>query len=185
METLKQCLQFKGKAPLYCKYPQQLQPQPAYLEITPEGELGADYNAELGGIPADVWHKRRIWITLPANISAETIEGFVSDNLDKLQELYNSLVIDWDGRNFVGTFNEDLYEELQQLANDMDRCDVWSARDYVSDMVDTCIIAATAGQQVRIEDLAKDIIDNLGDDQVIFDEDNLADELLSQYEALL
>ena len=46
-------------APLYEVYPQQLQPQSAYLEFDPAADelaLEADYSGEIGGgVPANVW----------------------------------------------------------------------------------------------------------------------------------
>lgn len=61
-------------APLYHQYPQQSQPQPAYIEITEDGDVSAGYSGEIGGaVPMAVWHHRTLRVPVHAAMRWESV----------------------------------------------------------------------------------------------------------------
>ncbi|MFW6312573.1 MAG: hypothetical protein ACOC2N_01650, partial [Spirochaetota bacterium] len=59
-----------GPAPLYHQYDGQTTPQPAYLELTEDGEAWVDYSPEIGGaVPARVYDGRDQRWAIPNTLS--------------------------------------------------------------------------------------------------------------------
>lgn len=56
--------------PVYSRYPREIRPQPAYLEIDPqERTVTADYSGEIGNaVPASVWHGVILRVPIPSDV---------------------------------------------------------------------------------------------------------------------
>lgn len=116
--------------PLYCRYPGQTAPQPAYVELDTEtGELSADYDGEIGpAVPAAVYEGRvrRYQVPKPDAWRLADIESLLAE-IAPLAER----VID------AGT--EDLHKiecEIEAMIEDMqprrgDIVGVWQAADWL------------------------------------------------------
>lgn len=128
-------------APLYYQYPQQCQPQPAYVQLDEDGEVSADYSADTGGgTPATVWHNRTLRWTVPAAIRgpvlAKMIEG---EALPLLARVHAGHTVEWDGNNQAGSLDADaqaassaLETMFENLNDDPDELQaVWSVGDWL------------------------------------------------------
>ncbi|MBD3216564.1 MAG: hypothetical protein GF311_28375, partial [Candidatus Lokiarchaeota archaeon] len=73
----------KGKAPLWHHYDGKIRPQEAYLEINPKNYTAAwDWSGSVeGGPPPHVRYGRVIQITVPSDISGDSIEQLSNDEL--------------------------------------------------------------------------------------------------------
>jgi hypothetical protein len=103
------------KGRLLKTYPQQNQPQGRYIEVSSNGRLHIDWNAEIGNaVPASVWHniERRIhgnWETKQA------AREFIAEHRADFQILVDGMDEKWDGNNYVGTLTPEAAEALEKL----------------------------------------------------------------------
>ena len=76
-------------APLYCRYPHQTEPQPAYVQLDEDGDVTTGYSGEIGGgVPAHVWHGRTLRWTVPASVQGDVLADLLAgDALPLLQRL--------------------------------------------------------------------------------------------------
>jgi hypothetical protein len=108
----------RRKQPVLFQYKGQCYPQKAYLEFDPmtkageEIELTADYSGEIGGgVPSDVWHNLILRIGVPSEVTLKALKALQEDEhfiamLEQLREGYDQV---WNGSNYVGKFDTDLY----------------------------------------------------------------------------
>jgi hypothetical protein len=106
----------RKKTPVFFQYKGQCFPQPAYLELDPmlPGEivLTADCSGELGnGVPMDVWHNLILRFGIPSQVTRKALNALKKDEklivmLEQLRDDYDQV---WDGNNYVGKFDTDLY----------------------------------------------------------------------------
>ena len=108
----------KKRKPVFCQYDSQCFPQKAYLEFDPmtsakeEIVLTADYSGAIGnGVPMDVWHNLVLRIGIPSQVTLKALRALKKDErmismLEELREGYDQV---WDGNNYVGKFDTDLY----------------------------------------------------------------------------
>ena len=108
----------KKRKPVFCQYDGQCFPQPAYLEFDPmtsakeEIVLLADYSGAIGnGVPSNVWHNLILRIGIPCEVTRKALNAIKKDEkligmLEELREGYDQV---WDGNNYVGKFDTDLY----------------------------------------------------------------------------
>lgn len=98
--------------PVYCKYPQQFRPQPAYITLDIRtGEIDADYSGEIGGgMSFDVFHNIVIRAPINPETTADQITEIINDNLDLFQKILDASEVVWDGSNYVGRTDYELYE---------------------------------------------------------------------------
>ena len=127
-----------SNAPLYEKYDGQLQPQPAKLRIDEDGHVDVYVSGEIGGgVPMDQWHNRTLTWTLSPELAHDQAEALLSDPdvIRLLERIHASHEIKWDGNNHVGSYDEDLYNELQRLLDDRYNYDpeaqVWDVNDWL------------------------------------------------------
>ena len=115
-----------GQAPVYCKYPGQILPQPAYIELDlrDEPELSAGYNPEIGnGMPVYVWEGRAIRWPIYPHTSRESLIQLSKD--EDFQTAVKEII---DGIDVEG--NE---RYITLLCEELDVISVYEAVDYVND----------------------------------------------------
>jgi len=94
----------------YCKYPGQFWPQPAYVQLTEEGEVSCDHSGEVGnGVPAYVYHGRtRRYPVSPATHALKLAKWLkLPEQVALLERIHNGLDVNWDGNNMSGRLNTD------------------------------------------------------------------------------
>jgi hypothetical protein len=101
--------------PQYCRYPNQLYPQPTYVEIDPaEGLVTYGFNAEIGtGVPLSVWHKHILRVPVGPCVSGGAVKEALDTTL--IDRIIAGHSVQWDGNNHVGRLTEDAQEALQNL----------------------------------------------------------------------
>lgn len=108
-------------APLYKKYPHQMEPQPAYIEIDEYGNVSADYSGEIGNAePADVWHGRTQHLSIYPYANGDTLAEFLNREgvIELLERIHAGHTIEWDGNDMVGILDDDAkaaHDTLQDM----------------------------------------------------------------------
>lgn len=118
--------------PLYHRYERQSSPQPAYLELSSDGEVSVGYNPEIGNaVPSRIWHKIALRWTIPCDLSVADIDAMLSDTdvLNHLAYIHAHHEEVWNGSNHVGVLSEEAEERSWELEK-------WLADWHVSDMAD-------------------------------------------------
>ena len=112
----------EGKAPLYCKYPREFEPQDASVTLDcSTGTVSADYNSEIGNsVEYAVFNKIKIEWDVPPEVKADYLKEVLrSEKAQKiLQRVYQGHKLVWDGMKYVGEFDADAEEAsmlMQQL----------------------------------------------------------------------
>jgi hypothetical protein len=108
----------RKRQPVFCQYDSQCFPQGAYLEFDPmtsakeEIVLTADYSGEIGnGVPMSVWHNLILRFGIPSQVTLKALNALQKDKdfrsmLEQLRDDYDQV---WNGSNYVGKFDTDLY----------------------------------------------------------------------------
>jgi len=108
----------RKRQPVFCQYDSQSFPQKAYLEFDPmtsakeEIVLTAGYAGAIGNaVPMDVWHNLILRFGIPSQVTLKALNALKKDEdfirmLEQLREDYDQV---WDGNNYVGKFDVDLY----------------------------------------------------------------------------
>lgn len=107
------------KHPVLRQYQNQCAPQTAFLEFDPasDGELilTADYSGEIGNaVPASVWHSRILRFHISPYTTGTALRELRKDQrllgmLDTLRKGYEEV---WNGNNYVGRFDSELYLKI-------------------------------------------------------------------------
>ena len=117
----------KKRKPVFCQYDGQCYPQYAYLEFDPmtpakeEIVLLADYSGAIGnGVPSNVWHNLILRIGIPSEVTRKALSALKKDArligmLEELREGYDQV---WDGNNYVGKFDTELYYTVCQYTEE-------------------------------------------------------------------
>ena len=117
----------RKRQPVFCQYDSQCFPQPAYLEFDPMTKAGeeivltADYSGAIGnGVPMDVWHNLILRFGVPSQVTLKALRALKKDErmismLEELREGYDQV---WDGNNYVGKFDTDLYYTVCQYTEE-------------------------------------------------------------------
>ena len=109
-----------GDLPLYCKYPQQCDAQPAYLYITEIGEISIEVDGDIGGgCSADVWHRRTLRYPVNCLLTQSDIDTLLDSKefVELAERIIAGHEVGWDrsGGNIVGTLSEDAAEASEDL----------------------------------------------------------------------
>ena len=85
--------------PLYCKYEQELQEQPAFIELDiRDGSLIADWDAETGnGAAPDLWHGLRRQYGISSNLTTDEINALLTEVAPIAQRIVDEIKIQSDG----------------------------------------------------------------------------------------
>ncbi len=137
-----------GQAPVYCKYPGQCLPQPAYIELDlrEEPELSAGYNPEIGnGIPVYVWEGRAIRWPIDPHTSRESIES-----LSKNEDFQQAIMEIIDGIDVEGNVRY-----IEDILTELDVINVYEAVDYVND---------AAVSLTKLEELGFEVLEEIEPD---------------------
>jgi hypothetical protein len=129
------------RAPLYHHYPREVNPQGAYVLLSEEGEVSADWNAEIGnGIPSAVWHGRDIRIPVSPFVAGPDLADFL-ERFDRgrvlLERIHEGHAIAWDGSNHVGSLTEDAQAarvELEAALQEVKQADVQRIQDWLGSL---------------------------------------------------
>jgi hypothetical protein len=137
---------FEGaKAPLYHRYPREVNPQPAYMYFNPEtGDVGFEYSQEVGSpaaMPMVVWNSLILRWEVPNNLSPRGIRELFDEMKDDLSVIGDGFSDGYDDRmNRVGVYSKEAKDAMQAInerlwnlfPEDYDRTDVWDAADWIS-----------------------------------------------------
>lgn len=150
-------------APLYCRFPGELEPQGAYIEITTRTrELTADYSGEIGfAIPMSVYHGQVIRIPVTPYLNGAVLADLLDS--DEVQALAGRVCdghsIEWDGNNNVGVLTDDASAALGELGEYLDeytaRLDtpdivsVWECSDWVQSAAQVGITPDTSDEEIK------------------------------------
>ena len=156
-------------APLFKVYPQQLQPQPAYLEFDPEADelaLEADYSGEIGGaVPENVWNGLIQRFDISPRVLRSEIETLADD--EKLAALLERVKAGFSSDPYDGaSYTDDAKEAIsavEDLLRGLDEAEVWDADDWVTPGV--CIEAAA--EKASLDQYAAEFNGLEGPNQVI------------------
>ena len=127
-------------APLYELHPGECAPQHAYLDLTTDGILYADYDSYgNNGVPFDVWHNRTLRFPLPAEISGKGLGALVTRLLPLLERVHAGHDEEWDGSNCVGRLTDDASEardaidaEIARSIDETDLAQVWDTSEWIA-----------------------------------------------------
>lgn len=127
-------------APLFCQYPQQHEPQRAYLQIDPEdAKAWFGYSGDVGnGVPMRVWHDVDLRLDVNACVSRAALEAFIEDQEAQklLARIVDGHVVEWDGSNHVGRMGTDAsaaMEALEAALMGLETVDVWRAGEWIEE----------------------------------------------------
>jgi len=141
--TIPNHLDRNSLAPLYHRYPQQIYPQPAYLEIDPEkGAAILDWSGEIGNaVPAAVWHGRILRVSVSNTLTWDEIYKLVEDEAvqDLIARIIDGHETIWDGSNHVGHLSDDARAALEGLGTILEsyvgEAQVWEVEEWLEGCV--------------------------------------------------
>ena len=104
------------KFPVYCQYPGQYQPQPAYIKIDiRSGRVWPDYNGNIGGGRSQDEHHGLIQrFSIPAELHSSEIAELLGDNKAFFQKVIDSYSEEWNGSNYVAKRRIGIDEDIEQ-----------------------------------------------------------------------
>jgi hypothetical protein len=191
-------------APLYCKYPDQVRPQPAYVMLDDDGEVTADWSGEIGSsTPMRCWHGVDMrWSVAAAIKPIALIDYLQGEALPLLERIHAGHSVDWDGNNHVGSLSDDAQEAsddlrigLEMFGYEYDRIAVWDVSEWLfncnkltdhwrDQSLDEAVTSIEAGATSESVKLLGDVRDELLDEvERRFDE--AGDELTDVHVAAL
>lgn len=127
----------ESAAPLSHTYPREINPQPAYVELTEGGEVSADWSGEIGNsVPMYVWHNRTLRMHVAHNVNGPALADYLesAEALALLETIHAGHEVDWDGSNYVGKLSTDASEALERLEGvlrEFETVEIWTATDYL------------------------------------------------------
>jgi hypothetical protein len=126
---------------LYEKFRGQNQRQPVFVELDLEsGDLSAYVSPDIGnGMPERVYNRRAIRWEIPV-LTPEACNALLDEIEPHAGILWDGSTIEFDGRNHVGTLDDDAQDAVQTISDLCDegrfseaqRVSVWDADDYLS-----------------------------------------------------
>jgi hypothetical protein len=124
------------RAPLSHTYHSQINPQPAYVEMTEGGEVSADWSGEIGNsTPAYVWHGRTLQFAVQHNISGEALADYLEsdEGRARMQAIHDGHDVQWDGSNYCGRLNDEAQAAVERLEADLaglDTVEIYTAAEW-------------------------------------------------------
>lgn len=127
-------------APLFFRYRNEINPQPAYVIMTEDGTVTADYSGEIGNdVPMYVWLNRTLRWRVPSTIRgsclAEKLQSLKIAAL--LQRVHDGHTVEWDGNDYAGKLTDDAKAADDALEKDLaypdgeDNVAVWDVNDFL------------------------------------------------------
>ena len=145
----------EDRAPLYMRYPTQGNPQPAYIQLSEDGEISADWDGVVGsGAPIDVWNRQTLRWRLPhSELTGEDVNWLLDKVADDLEEIHEGHTVEWDER--TGNMKGSLTEEASRLDERLE----FKIRDLVASLEPVHVIDA---DDLFAEISSEQIVDDLG-----------------------
>jgi hypothetical protein len=111
------------KAPLFCQYAGELQPQPAFIELNLEdGTLDADYSGVLGsGVPVKVFYGKIQRFSVPSDIAGKALESFIHEHAPLFERVCQGYEDVWDGNNYVARLTDDAQGAIEEIESAIER----------------------------------------------------------------
>jgi len=106
-----------GVDDLFCSYPTQGTVQPCHLSLSLDtGEMGCDYDPEVGGssYPMEVHRRVVLWVPIPC-LTANAANALMEAATPLAQRILADSAVEWDGNNDVGVMYGDAQVALQKL----------------------------------------------------------------------
>ena len=118
--------------PLHLHYPGQHEPQGAYVQLHPDGEVEFGVNGEVGNaVPEAVFHDRIVRICdVDPYLTLEGIDKLHREIRPLLEEIAEGHSVEWSGSNNVGRFTEEADEARERLMKRLWETD-WENYDRV------------------------------------------------------
>jgi hypothetical protein len=103
--------------PLYMHYPGQHEPQGAYVQLHPDGEVEFGVNGEIGNaVPESVFHDRIVRICgVDPYLSLKGIDKLHREIRPILEDVAAGHSIEWNGNNNVGRLTEEAEEARERI----------------------------------------------------------------------
>jgi hypothetical protein len=120
---------------LYRHYSGQTKPQDCYISLDlRDGEMRADYNAEIGNaVPDYVWHGLVQRFTIPT-LQPATVNALMESLVPLAQRVVNGTEIVWDGSNHVARLTPDADQASAEIdftcSQEISDVYVWDAADW-------------------------------------------------------
>lgn len=125
-----------GTAPLYEKYPSQINAQPAFLQLNPESKtvsFGITYTpGPPYGTPMEVFHGHVLRWHVHNELTVRGCDDLVADLMPLLERIVAGHEVVWNGSNHVGRLNNDATDAnesvdqfCEQASETYDCVDVW------------------------------------------------------------
>lgn len=124
----------EGTTDLFHPYPNQVDPQPTYLELNLEtGELRCDYVGEVdGGVrPLAVFHGRALRWDIPP-LTAAAANRLMRQVREMAQRILDEAQIRYDGNNHIGVLTNDAGAAVQEISR-MTTGELWASADMVTE----------------------------------------------------
>lgn len=129
----------ESPAPLHCQYEGQYNLQPAYVGLSEDGKVTADYSGEIGNSkPMSVWLGRDLEMSVDPRVSGRDLhEYLLAEGRPLLARIHAGHEVGWDGNNMRGQLSEDAQDAQKELEEGLrvlgeNRClDVCSVEDYL------------------------------------------------------
>jgi hypothetical protein len=122
-------------AALYMQYDGQCQPQPAYVHLSDDGEVTADWAAEANSQSSRIWNGQDRRYSVSPCVSATALQSFLAGpGLNLLERIHAGHTVEWDGSNYKGSLTADAAaaeEELEQALQEVDQVSVWTMSDWL------------------------------------------------------
>lgn len=151
------------KAPVYHKYPGQINPQPAFIELDcrGEGKLMADYSGEIGNaVPCYYWNGLAVRWGISSETSGDSLKTIFENEelLAICQRIVDGFEEKWNGSNFVGKYSDDAKEAIDEaeryIENNLECSEVWNVYDW---LFNNCVLKDHWADQ-PIEKAAEDCV---------------------------
>lgn len=165
--------------PVYRRYPNQTNTQPAYIVVDPErvergmSPVYTDYSSEIGNArTAHYYHRREAHISIEPHSRGESILEFIDTHAAELAQIIAGYSCEWDGNNHVGLWTQEALDLLEKLEDDA-RDEIRTVMVY--DSPEELDINITANDDP--DNLAQEVWDSISPDDwyPAFDRDNLVE----------
>jgi hypothetical protein len=150
--------------PLYCKYPQQHDEQPARVELDCElWTLSADYNPVIGsGAPPEIWHGRTRTYECRNTMTTDEVRVLLDSVAALAESVCEGYETVWNGHNHVGTLTPEAQsaeEEMKSLCestlDDDPEWQIWDTGEWLYETRNELLDRIKNGES--ISDLASEI----------------------------
>ena len=155
----------KDDTELFCHYARQSEPQRCFIALDLEdGQLWADYNAEIGSaVPEAVWNGRTLRFPAPC-MTAAGMNRLMDEIAPLADRVLAGSEIEWDGNNHVGKLDEDAQDasdEIERICDELEPAPSetvteWDACEFYDAVKDELGVTADS-TDAELEALAEEL----------------------------